>query len=529
MRQSPVLYRAGTIISQDGTRPEAFAVAGDRISASGSFRELSDRHPDAEVVDLGDAVVVPGFNDAHAHLADTVQSRLDLDVSPASVVGVEGLLDAVRNRTATRRGWVLAGNYDDSVTGRIDRAMLDAAAPTTPVIVRHVSAHWAVLNSRALEELGVGEDAPDIAGGSYGRDPHGRLDGRVYERALLGRYVSRPGDALAPLPAPEPADVIAEYARVTAEWNAVGITSTCDAFVGPQQLEIHSMAKAQGGRGIRVAMLLAAERYEEYRALGLGTDFGDEWLRVAGVKAFVDGAIGGRTCRVSEPFVGTHDHGMLITTQEELDALVGRVHADGNRLAIHANGDVAIRMLLQAYETAAATVQTGVRHRIEHCSIVDAEIITRIAALGLTVVPFSAYARFYGGRLEQWYGADRVERLFAHRAFLDAGVAVAASTDHPASPIPPLGAIQSMVTRRGVDGMRVGETQAISVEEAIGVYTIGSATATGEEGRKGRLAPGYLADFVALGADPRRADPEGISEIPVRATFTGGKLVHGGA
>ncbi|HEY9323319.1 MAG TPA: amidohydrolase [Agromyces sp.] len=526
MRQRPVLYRAGTIVSQDGTEPEALAVAGDRVCATGTFRQLSDRYPEAQVVDLGDAVVVPGFNDAHAHLADTVQSRLDLDVSPSSVVGVDGLLGAVRERAASRRGWVLAGNYDDSVTGRIDRAMLDAAA-ATPVIVRHVSAHWAVLNSRALEELGIDEDAPDVAGGSYGRDARGRLDGRIYERALLGRYVSRPGDALAPLPTPEPADVMAEYARVTAEWNAVGITSMCDAFVGPRQLEIHSMARAQGDTSIRVAMLIAAERYEEYRALGLGTDFGDEWLRVAGVKAFVDGAIGGRTCRVSEPFVGTHDHGMLISSQEELDALVGRVHADGNRLAVHANGDVAIRMLLHAYETAIRTVQTGVRHRIEHCSIVDAEIITRIAALALTVVPFSAYARFYGGRLEEWYGPERVERLFAHRAFLDAGVPVAASTDHPASPIAPLGAIQSMVTRRGVDGARVGGTQAITVEEAIGVYTVGSATATGEERRKGRLAPGYLADFVALGADPRRVDPEGISEIPVRATFTGGRLVHG--
>lgn len=526
MQTEPVtLYRARAVYSAGMPDVEAFATSGDRIVATGTAAELHDRWPGAETVDLGDGLVVPGFNDAHAHFADAAQGRLELDVSPSHAPDVARLLARLADHAVRHSGWVIAAGYDDSLTGPIDRAMLDAALPHTPALVRHVSAHWAVLNSRALEGLGIGEDSPDVAGGKYARDAAGRLTGYVYERALLARYVTRAGDDLAPIPAPHPAEVVEAYDATAREWNAHGITSTCDAFVGGQQLGIHSAARRAGIRRLRVGMLLAAERYDDYRALGLGTDWGDEWLRVAGVKAFVDGAIGGRTCFVTEPFCGTHDHGLPITTSDELHALVRKVHGDGNRLGIHANGDAAIRMLLDAYEQAQRDDPRATRHRIEHCSIVDPEIIDRIARLRLIVTPFARYASFYGQRLNDWYGPQRTEFMFAHRAFLRAGVTVAASTDHPASPVSPLDAIRSMVTRAGDDGRAVGPSQTITPAEALGVYTAGSAAATGEGHRKGRIAPGQLADFAVLDADPRQVDTAAIGGIRVQATFVGGEQV----
>lgn len=528
LEQQVTIYRAGSAFSQGRRDVEAFGVAGGRFVATGDLAELRDRYRSAEVVDLGGAVVIPGLNDAHAHLADSVQGRLDLDVSPEYAPDIESLIARIATRVNGTE-WVLASNYDDSLTGLVHRDQLDAAFPHTPVLVRQASAHWAVLNTAAFTALGVDESTPDIAGGSYGRDASGRLDGRMFERALLGRYVTKPGDELSPIPLAAATDLVSTYTNALQEWSSWGITSTCDAFVGSQQLAVHTAAKQAGQRQMRVGMLLAQECYDDYRSLGLGTDMGDEWLRLVGVKAFVDGAIGGRTCLVSEPFCGTHDHGMAISSKEELDALVSKVHGDGNRLGIHANGDTAIRMLLDAYETAQREAPGRVRHRIEHCSIVDDEIVSRIAQLGLIVTPFSRYASFYGGRLEQWYGAERTERMFAHRKFLDAGVTVAASTDYPASPLSPFAAIQSMVTRTGDDGAAVGRSQAISVEEALAVYTTGSAAATGEEGVKGRIEPGYLADFVVLDQDPRTIDPAAISQISAKRTFVGGTQVHGDA
>lgn len=528
LEEEVTVYRAGTVYSPGSSGAEAFGVAGGRFVATGSVSELRDRFPGSGIVDLGPGTVLPGFNDAHAHLADSVQGRLDLDVSPGHAPDIDALVSRIRTRASSGE-WILAANYDDSLTGPLHRDLLDAAFPGSPVLVRHVSAHWAVLNTAALSALGIEEGTDDIAGGTYGRDEDGRLNGRVYERALLGRYVTRPGDPLRPIPLASPSATADLYDEALSEWNALGITSTCDAFVGPQQLGLHSAGRRSGVRRMRVGMLLAAECYDDYRSLGLGTGMGDDWLRVVGIKAFVDGAIGGRTCLVSEPFYGTHDHGMSISSPEELNALVRRVHGEGDRLGIHANGDAAIRLLLDAYESAQREAPSAIRHRIEHCSIVDPEIVARIARLRLVVTPFARYASFYGGRLESWYGAERTERMFAHRALLDAGVTVAASTDHPASPLSPLAAIQSMVTRTGDDGAAVGRSQRIGVDEAIDVYTSGSAAASGEEHTKGRILPGYLADFTVLDRDPRAADPAEIADLAIQHTFVDGARVYSAA
>ncbi|WP_307219672.1 amidohydrolase [Microbacterium sp. SORGH_AS_0888] len=523
--QDVVVVRAARVFSPGAPDAEAIAMAGGRVLATGGSAELLERFRTKRLVDVGDRTIVPGFNDAHAHFADTVHGHREIDVSAARVPDVAALLSDLRGAAAGVADWVMASGYDDASSGPLDRDMIDAVIPEKPVLVRHVSSHWAVLNTAAMRALDISEDEADIPGGTYGRDLRGRLTGHVYERALLARYVSRDTDALTPIPLAEPGALLDLYEQTAREWNAHGITSACDAFVGPRQLAMHTAAKRAGVRRIRVNMLLAAERYDDLRSLGLGTEMGDEWLRIAGIKAFVDGAIGGRTCLVSEPFCGTHDHGMEVSSVDELAALVTAVHDDGNRLAVHANGDAAIRRLLDAFEAAQARNPLPTRHRIEHCSIVDRDIIARIARLGVMVTPFARYASFYGQRLERWYGSARTERMFAHRSFLDAGVTVGASTDHPASPLSPLGALQSMVTRAGVDGVTVGGSQAITVEEALAVYTIGSARTTGEAGVKGRLEPGYLADFAVLDRDPRVVPPEEIASVNVVATYVGGEPV----
>jgi hypothetical protein len=202
------------------------------------------------------------------------------------------------------------------------------------------------------------------------------------------------------------------------------------------------------------------------------------------------------------------------------------VHLDGNRLCTHANGDRAIRKLLDQLESAAnESAQPGLRHRIEHCTIIDADIVGRMQRLGAIAVPFGSYIYYHGGKLLDWYGPKRIERMFAHRTFLDNGVAVAGSSDYPCGPFQPLLAMQSCVTRTGYDGTPLGLSQRISAQEALELYTISAALAAGEDHIKGKLAPGYLADFVALDADPRAVDGAKIGGIGIRSTYVGGTKV----
>jgi predicted amidohydrolase YtcJ len=187
-------------------------------------------------------------------------------------------------------------------------------------------------------------------------------------------------------------------------------------------------------------------------------------------------------------------------------------------------------MLLTAHEKARATGPqpvTAVRHRIEHCTLVDDDILSRVKALGLVAVPFGSYARFHGDKLPGYYGESRLERMFAHRSLLDAGIPVAGSSDHPCGPLEPLAAITSCVERRALDGSPVGTSQRIAVREALQLYTRGAAFATGEEHLKGQLRAGMLADFVELADDIFETPPAEIAGLAVWSTWVGGRCVSG--
>lgn len=527
----PVLYRAAHIVSQQeqGPEPEAFAVEGGRIRATGTVAELRSRFTGAAEVDFGHATVVPGLNDAHIHLAIAAEDLLHLDLSAAAVDGVEDLLARVGAQAARAEPgeWIRGSRYDDSKTGRITRWDLDRAAPDHPVIVVQVAGHWGVANSAALRALHIDEATPAPDGGAFGREPDGRLDGRLIERALMNVVYPATARGESPLQPSTPSERLRGLKRAQRLWHAAGLTSVCDALIAPEDIDLLRQARAQGELTLRVGMLLSIEHYARARALGAGSGFGDDLLRLVGVKAFVDGAIGGRTCLLSDPYAHSGGHGLQTTPTEELSAQVRAVHEVGDRVGVHANGDAAIRLVLDAFEAAQrASPRPGLRHRIEHCSVIDDGILARMRALDAIAVPFAGYTGYHGGALNEWYGADRTERMFAHRSFLDAGVSVAGSSDYPCGPYEPLLGLQSMVTREGVDdGAPVGSSQRISPQEALGVFTVGSAEAEGTSRVKGRLAPGFLADFTVLGENPLTVDPHGIAAISVDATYVGGSCV----
>lgn len=512
------------MVTHAGPDAEAILLAGDRVLAVGSVADLSARAPAASRWDYPGATVVPGFNDAHQHLTMLAAQSTGLDLSAADVDHPERLAAALAAHAAglPAGGWVVASRYDhvrSSAGSRLTRAELDAIVPDRPAIVVHIGAHWGVANSRALALGGVTDESPDPPGGEFGRDAAGRLNGFLAEQALFDFVYPSLASRDPVVPATSLDDLVAGVFAGANAMLAAGLTSVGDAMVGPRELEVLQRCRDQG-LPLRVTALITHPHLAWLRDQGIRDGFGDPWLRIGGIKAFVDGAVAGRTCAVAQPFEGSQDTGVLTVDAGQVQALVDAVTAAGLRLAVHANGERAIEMVLDALERAAD--DGGLRHRIEHCSIITREILGRMAALRAIAVPFGSYAYFHGDNLLEWYGSARLERMFAHRSMLEAGLSVAGSSDYPCGPWEPLLGLQSCVTRLSRTGHPVGLSQRLSLREAIEVYTIGSATASGEEGIKGRLAPGYLADLTVLAGDLFAVPPEELAQVPVLATWVGG-------
>ena len=528
------IISAGTVVSMAETTPtEAFACCGERIIAVGGRGELAHKFPDAETIHLGDhAVIVPGFNDAHMHPSAVAEDSLHLDLSPDKVDSRAELAAALRARAAdTPAGeWVRSFRYDHAKTTDgdiIDRAFLDSVCPNHPTLVVHIACHWAVANSRALDLAGLGDDSEDPPGGSLSRDAAGHLNGLVYEQAMFDFAYAALARGATIIPESSVEDRLRNLKTVLNGFHAAGLTSVGDALAYPGAVSLFQEAETRGELTARVGMLVAYPHFTKIRDAGMRHGFGGPRLRLNGIKAFVDGAVGGGTCLLEDPYEGRpHDHGQQVVSQEELGEIVRSVHGLGMRIAVHANGDRAIALLLDELEQAQSQeARPGLRHRIEHCTVINDEILKRMHHLGAIAVPFGSYVTFHGDKLREWYGDDRLERMFAHRSFIDAGVAVAGSSDYTCAPFEPLLGIQSCVTRSAPDGRVLGASQKITPREALALYTTGSAQATDEQSEKGRLAPGYLADFVALGANPLTVDPHAIAAIPVLETWVGGQQV----
>ncbi len=516
-----VLVR-GNIVTMDARQPraEAAAVQDGRFLAVGRTADIAHlAKPSTAVVDLEGKTVLPGFIDAHIHGADSGRTNLlQLDLG---VETLRELQDRIRKKAAqTPTGqWILGGKYDDTKLeiGRfITREDLDLVAPGHPVFVEHRAGHLAFVNSRALEKGGVTRETPDPAGGKIDRDPAGQATGVLREHAvgLVGRHIP---------------PFTREECRKAAIWQLTefaksGLTSIHDAGVSADDARAYSDAHLAGELPIRVYMMMSSGTTAPLNAFGIRTGFGNDMLRMGGAKLVADGAIAGRTARLSKPYVGRpDDYGILTLTAEELEKKVLDAHLAGWQVGVHANGDVTIDMTLTAFEKALrAKPAADPRFRIEHCTLVNPDLLRRMKKLGVIPTPFCSYVYWHTEKMPA-YGEDRLEWMFAMRSFLDHGIPVTGSSDYIPGPFEPLMGIQSCVTRKGKDGKVWGPSQKITVDEAVRCYTRHGAYASFDEARKGSIEAGKLADLVVLGADPWKAAPDSIMHIPVEGTMVGGR------
>jgi hypothetical protein len=512
-------------------QPQAFACRGERIMATGTVAELRAAFPDGQVHDFGHGTVTPGFNDAHQHPTVAAEQSLQVDLSPVLIADTRAVATALRATTArTPPGqWVVGFGYDpfrSNGGADLTRADLDAACPDHPVLVVHMTLHAGVLNTPGLELAGFRTPADAPSGGELGTDAASRLTGVVHDQALYDVAFPAFTRRQTVVPAASPEDLQRAFEDFAVRLHAAGITSVGDALVGPPWWELLSAIDAQGRLTVRVNALAAYDHFDYFRPLAEVPFAPESRLRVGGIKAFADGAVNGGTCLVEDPVIGGEGHGLARMSPDEMNDIVREVHDAGWRACVHANGDRAIRFVLDAIELARqSTPRAAPRHRIEHTSLVNPELVRRMRDLGVVAVPFANYALAHGDKLRGFYGPERVEWMFAHRAMIDAGVAVAGSSDYPCGPYEPLFAMQSCVARQDRTGTEFGASQRITAREALALYTTGSAYASAEESTKGKLAPGYLADFVVLGDDPLAVDPASLSLVPVRETWVGGARV----
>ncbi|HEX6537035.1 MAG TPA: amidohydrolase, partial [Gemmatimonadaceae bacterium] len=504
---------------------DAIAVRGDRIALVGSsaaVRKLATA--DTRVIDAHGAMLVPGFIDSHVHFIDggfglaSVQLR-DAKTPAEFIARIKAYAATVPPGT-----WILNGDWDhENWGGELPRRdWIDSVTPNNPVWVQRLDGHMGLANGAALAAAGIGRDTKDVDGGTIVRDANGNPTGILKDNAvgLIAGAI--------PDPSPEMADRALDAAMRYV--NAQGVTSVHN-MGSWSDLAVFERARRAGRLTTRVYAAVPLATWERLRDTVAARGHGDEWVRIGGLKGFVDGSLGSHTAAMLAPFTDAPgDRGLLVNTPEDLYTWTSGADRAGLHVIVHAIGDRAIRLQLDIYERVER--EDGARDRrfrIEHAQHLAPEDIPRFAKLGV-VASMQPYHAIDDGRwADKVIGAERARTTYAFRALLDAHARLAFGSDWFVAPAVPLEGIYAAVTRRTLDGAHPGgwvPEQKITVEEALRAYTSGGAYASFEEKVKGTLERGKLADFVLIDRDLTRIPPEQIRDAHVLMTVVGGRIVY---
>ena len=535
-----LLLANATVLTMDPARPRArsVAIAGGRVLALGADPSGMDGVDAREVADVGGATVLPGFHDAHNHMAWFGLSLSEADLRPEAAPTLRDLYEAVTAQAVATGpdGWVVGSGYDQNkLEAHPDRDGLDRAAPGRRVWLRHTSGHMCVVSTAVLADLGLADRPADVPGGKVVTDAAGRPTGLLQEKAqeLVGSLVH-----------PYPLSVVADAIdQAGLRYLSEGITSVTEAGIGggwightPVELAAYQSARDTGRLRVRVELMIASDALHDLSAhpgdgielgldLGIRTGFGDDWLRIGAMKIFTDGSLVGRTAAMHEDYAGTPgDRGYLQADAGELTATIIAAHRSGWQVAAHAIGDRAIDLVLDAYGAAQQRYpRTDARHRIEHFAVSRPDQVSRAAALGVVPVPQGRFATELGDGMLAALGDRRRDWLYRQRSLLEAGLTLPGSSDRPVVAGAPLLGVHDMVNRRTATGAPFNAAEAVPAYEALRAYTSGSAYASHAEDSRGILAPGRLADLVVLSEDPTAVSPDSIAGISVLATFVDGE------
>ena len=522
-----LVLRGGRVWTGKG-RPEgtAIAVRGERILAVGSDAALAPLvSPATKVVDLRGRLVVPGFNDAHVHFLSGGFGLLSVDLRDAKDEADLARRLGAHARTLPAGTWIQEGNWDhESWPSKAlpTRQLVDPATPDHPVFVQRLDGHMALANSRAIQLAGVTRDTPDPPGGTIVRDAQGEPTGVFKDNAadLVARVIPEPSREMN-LRAARAA--LAEAARVGV--TSIQDNSSVDAL--PTYLEL----RRRGELTARMSVWrYASSALLPLKQAGVRTGLGDDWVRLGALKILSDGSMGAGTAAFFEPYADDpKTSGLLLHAVPDLERLILEADAAGFQLAVHAIGDRANSLVLDAFEKAArANGPRDRRFRIEHAQVVRKADLARYKALGVVASIQPSHCIDDMRWAEKRIGHARAADSYNFRSFVASGIPVAFGTDWFVEPLDPRLGLYAAVTREFPGGGPPGgwfPEEKISLEDAIDLYTRGSAYAEGSEAVKGTLEPGRLADLVVFAADLFRVPPRQILATPVDLTVVGGRVV----
>lgn len=536
-----VARRIRTLDDAD-TVATAMLIVNGLIAATGTLdecRDAAERHVAAapEVHDLGDAVIVPGFIDAHAHPLMLGQMMSWVDCGPEKAGSIPEIVALLREAAERTPGDLPVRGYGYEQRNLAERRHptrfeLDGVATDREVYLMNASGHGGVVNSFTFEKYGVTRDTPNPQGGEFFRSADGELTGELSDAAcniltgLRGVKIGHHGPNFHLGDAPE--EHVRQLAAAQRNFLEGGVTAIGDAQVSSREFDTYLRLAEREGLHLRVSMYLLSHLLDDALDMGLRGQFGNAQLSFAGIKLYADGTLGGWTAYFPDGYVGDPCRtGQLYHEPAEYQALIVRAHEAGLQTATHAQSPTAIEMVVSAIEAAqSADPRPDARHRIEHCGLPTPEQIDRMAAAGIRPVNQPQHYYNWGEGVEQAIGTPG-ERFNPLGEFVRAGVPVTISSDAPVAEPRPLEAIQASVTRVTRRGHKLGpDDLVIDVRTALRGHTIEAARSIGREDDLGTLEVGKRADFAVLAADVDEVDPETIGEIAVLQTWIDGTRRH---
>jgi len=522
----------GRLFTSDPARPRAtvLGIQNGLISYVGDDADEARAAvgTSAPVIDLEGRTATAGLIDAHMHPYMYAEQLLGIDLTKAK--SSDDILDVVRERVATVptsepiSGW---GYYPPYLEGeRVPSlAELDAVAPNHAVVLRHRSGHEMLVNSETLRRVGYDRSSADPVGGYLEHDADGELTGRLVENAM------DPVHGLRPPLSPERYDTLLR--AVSDKLLSYGTTSSTEAnltdsgqFAGYQRL-------AMNGENPRVRFNLMLDHWkmlDPLSTVGIGTGFGDRWLRCGAIKFFIDGTEGMSTAKISEPFKDDPTNtGMWMFPPEEYRERVLRAHNAGWQCATHAIGDAAIELVLDVYRDAQKqNPRPDLRHRIEHASLLRPDLVERFAHEGVVPVPGARFASNDYQVLIERLGPERVRWYQPWNSLLERNVPVAVSSDAPVQTADPARNLKAIVTSRAEHNrdLTMQPEERIGLDEALMAYTVNGAWASNEEHLKGALRIGLLGDVAVFNTDLFALDPLDLDTVSVDLTIVDGVVAY---
>lgn len=529
-------------LDENGSTPDAFLIIGDRIRCVGTVNECRATAAaisaiDVKLVDLGDATVVPGFIDAHAHPLMLGQMMSWVDCGPdkaGSIPEIVALLSEAATRLPVGRPIRGYGYEQRNLAERRHptRCELDQVSTDREVYLMNASGHGGVVNSYTFELCGITRDTPDPKGGQFFRDASGDLTGELSDAAcnvltgLKGVKIGHHGPNFHL--ADEPEEHKRQLAAAQESFLQGGVTTVGDAQVSRREFDMYLRLAEDGDLKMRVSMYLLSHLLDEVIEMGMHGQFGNEHLSFAGIKFYSDGTLGGWTAYFPDGYAGDPCRtGQLYHEPREYTELVAKAHRVGLQTATHSQSPTALEMVISAIEAAQAErPDPDARHRIEHCGLPTPEQITRMATASIMPVSQPQHHYNWGEGVEQAIGTPG-ERFNPLGEFERAGVPVTISSDAPVADPRPMEAIQASVSRITRRGNQLGSADlTVSLDTALRAHTISGARALGREDELGSIEVGKRADFTALERDPHATLIPDLASIGVTETWIGGERMY---